>query len=353
MEMSRISIPPDLVRLIAEYLYDDSHTLVSLCLLDKESLGVVVSLLYKTVHLSSIESICQFCDAVLHSTRNLGAYPTLIHFNPEIPSDIRFCRMLNSIRDTLRQTPNLKDLVLNIDVPNLVNLYQDLQLHPPPFSLHCLICYFTPDHLLPFLSTQQSIHTLTLHESSLPYHTCYIRTPPPPHVLPHLKSITAHALTVHALLPGRPITHVNAGRVIFSSTARIFCESLRESTAQGGVRSVSICVPQTKFWTSASDSITRLAGVCGESLEELCVRMSNLLVRAEVVNLGGYTVLVEVLVASLSGFSRLRHFQFEGMDDLPRHSGAIEELGDVGTLAFWTGQCTSLRRVTLFGVDLP
>ncbi|KAF8607987.1 hypothetical protein BDV93DRAFT_285260 [Ceratobasidium sp. AG-I] len=350
--MSRVSLPPDLVRSIAEYLHDDPKTLASLCFLEKQSFDLVTPLLYKSVQLPTVQSIRQFCNTILRSERNLGTYPASILHTPEDPTDVQLWHMIDLIQNALRQMPNLTDLVLEIDTPNITNLYQHLQLEPSPFFLQHLTCFFFPYNLLSFLSTQPSIRTLIIHESR--HHLLssnFIRTVPPS-ILPRLQHVTANALTIHAFLPGRPVSHVDTGSAILSSgTARIFCECLKESSAPRGVESVSVCVPQTGFWTDASDFMTRLAKVCGTSIRVLKVRMPDLPVGADI--LGGYTTLVEVLAASLNGFSQLGHFQFEGMDGLIQaSSGTVGEIGRVGTLTFWTEQCGSLHRVTLFGIDL-
>ncbi|KAF8607984.1 hypothetical protein BDV93DRAFT_519957 [Ceratobasidium sp. AG-I] len=233
--MRQRSLPHDLVRLIVEYLHDDTHTLASLCLLDKETLDLVVSLLYKTVHLSTIQAISQFCDAIIQSERNLGIYPTSIHFVPEDHSDEQLYPIVDPIQITLTQVPNLTDLALGIDTPNLTNLHQYFQHHPPPFSVHRLACHFTPDLML-CLSTQSSIHTLIFYPTHR-QHISYMIDPPPSSVLPHLKSITADAHTVIALLPGRPISHVHVpalfsqSNLTYSQLVYRFYRCLGESSA--------------------------------------------------------------------------------------------------------------------------
>lgn len=283
--MSRVSLPPDLVRSVAEYLQDDRKTLVSLCFLDKESFNLVIPLLYKSIRLHTIKSIQQFCNTILQSERNLGIYPTSIQFSPEDPSDEQLCHLIDPVQNILCQSPNLTDLVLEIDITSLPKLYQRLRSNPPSFSLHQLTCFFVPDYLLYFLSTQPFIHSLTIHESHLPLLSYYIRTAPPSSFLPRLQRITANALTIHALLPGRPVSYVDTGSAILTSgTARIFCESLRGSSAPGGVESVSVCVSQTRFWTDASDFMIRLAKVCGSCLQFLRLRMPQLPVGNEMVS---------------------------------------------------------------------
>lgn len=83
------------------------------------------------------------------------------------------------------------------------------------------------------------------------------------------------------------------------------------------------------------------------------VRFSLVLTDQYVGQLSSYAVLIEVLVASLSGFTQLQHFQFDGANANISPVIVTEDLGNVGTLDFWTGQCPTLRSVTLFGANLP
>ncbi|KAG9086620.1 hypothetical protein FRC06_003002 [Ceratobasidium sp. 370] len=99
--------------------------------------------------------------------------------------------------------------------------------------------------------------------------------------MPNLTFVHANPLTIHALVPGRPVSHVDSGSMIlFNATTYLFCEALKGSTAPGGVQDVSVCIPKTKFWTGASDFIIRLAGVCGSSLKRLKLQMPDLRVWA-------------------------------------------------------------------------
>ncbi|KAF8607985.1 hypothetical protein BDV93DRAFT_519958 [Ceratobasidium sp. AG-I] len=347
--MSRY-LPPDLVRSIAEHLHDNTHTLVSLCLIDKEAHSSVVPLLYKTIHLSNIQSIGQFCDAIVQSKRNLGIYPTSIHFTPEDPSDKHIYPIVDSIKNALYQTPNLTDLILKINTPNLADLHQHLQSHPPLFSLHRLACHFTGD-LEQFLSTQPSIHTLTIYVTAASKYSAplSIFTSPPASVLPRLKSITADGFTVVSLLPGRPISHIDILALFHKITAPTLYKRLGESSAPQGIESVFVSMLRGTLQEVASDLITPLKEVCGTSLGYLKVRIlvnSTLFIQ----NQDGWVA--GLLAVSLSGFIRLRHFHVESPwgDCHPRYSH--EAMGSVGMLAFWTKWCPSLRRVTFLGVDI-
>lgn len=260
-------LPYDLVRSIAEHLHGDTYTLASLCLLDNQAFGLVLPLLYKTIHLSNVQSISGFCDVVIRSKRNLGVYTTSIRFSPENPLDgSQLDPVIEPIQYMLLKTPNLTDLVIDIATSRLGDLYQHLQLSPLPFSLHDLACHFAPN-LITFLSVQPSIHTLTLY----PPHNM-LRNPGalqlPASVLPNLKSITGPTHVAAALLTGRPISHVDT-TVIFKYAHREFCEYLKQSTAPEGVESLSVDLPKRKFWTDDLNFITLLAEACGTGLREL------------------------------------------------------------------------------------
>lgn len=288
--MPRISLPPDLVHLIAEHLHDDTRALAFLCLLDKESLNLMTPLLYKAVHLSATQSISQFCDAVIQSERSLGIYPTSIHFELGYSySDEYLPHLIESIQNTLYQTPNLVDLALGIHTPNQIDLrlHRHLALHPPPFSLHRLACRFTPD-LMPFLSAQTSIRTISFYPRiSGPYASADT----PSHsslFLPYLKSIKADLSTAMALLPGRPVSHVDIP-VIFGQSPHSFCARLDESTAPEGIESLSTGLFEENFWIGILELIVHLKEVCGASLRELKVKVG---------------VLPSVHIQNVSGFER-------------------------------------------------
>jgi hypothetical protein len=293
------SLPLDLVRCIAEQLHDDTSTLASLCLLNIECLDLALPLLYNKVQLSTPDSVHSFCNTIIHSDRNLGAYTSSLHIDPPNHSSEHLEHLSPFIQQTLQHTPNLTSLVLHIDSPSTISLYYDLGLHPPAFSLRHFSCYVTTSpHLHSFLSAQPSITHLTLHDPRLMPRPAGIGcAPPPDRLLPNLASIHANPLTVHILVPGRPVSHIDAGSMmVANATAYLFCEALKESSAPRGVEDVSVCVPKTKFWTGASDFITRLGGVCGQSLRRLKLKMPDLRVWALDVSgclgLGGYTYML-------------------------------------------------------------
>ncbi|QRW01494.1 hypothetical protein RhiLY_00491 [Ceratobasidium sp. AG-Ba] len=325
------TLPADVVRCVAEQVCDDSVTLASLCLLDTRCFDLVLPLLYNTVRLRTPGTIECFCSMVTRAERNLGGYVYSLYIEPPDPSSEHLNHLATPIHLALQRTPNLTTLVLHVDTPSTISLYHALHIHPPPFSLKLLSCYSTtPTHLIAFLVSQPALTHLTLHDPRL------------------------------ALRPGgfgrscqlAPVTHVDSGSmVIFNATSYLFCEALRGSSAPEGVQDVSVCIPKTKFWTGASDFITRLGAVCGTSLRNLNLRMPDLRVWA--LDLGSYAVLIEVLVASLGGFCHLQCFRFDGERASIPPVIVMEDLGDVGTLKFWKKQCPSLERVVLFGTDLP
>lgn len=271
--MPIIFLPPELVRLIAECLRDDTHTLATLCLLDKETLGLVTPLLYKTVHLSLPQSMARFCETILQSKRNLGIHPTSIRFNPAY-ADEQPTYLIKAIQDTLYQTPNLINLALDIGPSRLTDLHRHLGSHPPPFSLHRLACYIFPS-LMPFLSAQSSIHSLTTYPTNRisTKNPAIIRAPLSPSFLPNLKSITTDIFTAISLIPSRPISHVDLS-CLLDYKAHRFYECLRKSSAPEGVDSLFVRVPQTRFQDGLLGFITPLREACGANLKELQVKVS-------------------------------------------------------------------------------
>ncbi|KAG8698862.1 hypothetical protein FRC09_006980 [Ceratobasidium sp. 395] len=343
-------LPPDVVRCVAEQLHD-SPTLASLCLLDTRCYDLVLPLLYSAVWLATPESIESFCNTITQLNKRLGIYTSSLRIDPPDHSSDSLKHLATPIYLALQRTPNLKSLVLHIDTPSAIGLYHSLHLHAPKFSLSQLSCYATtPTHLLAFLATQPTITHLTLHDPRLALRPSGIRSVPP-EVLPNLQFVHANPLTIHAFVPGRPVTRVDSGSmVLFNATTYLFCAGLMESTSSLGVEDVSVCIPKTKFWTGASDFIFRLASSSGSSVKRLKLRMPDL--RVWTLELGGYAVLIEVLAASLGGFTKLEHFQFEGDSANIPPAIVTEDLGKAGKLAFWADQCPSLRSVTLFGADL-
>jgi hypothetical protein len=64
--------------------------------------------------------------------------------------------------------------------------------------------------------------------------------------------------------------------MFMAATTHLLCDALKLSTAPKGVQSISACVPATRFWTGASDFITKLEGICGGTLREMVLTMPEL-----------------------------------------------------------------------------
>lgn len=206
----------------------------------------------------------------MHSEHNLGIYSTSICFDPHDLSGGVLPHLVESIPDTLCQTPNLTHLVLAINILNLIDLYQRLQHHSVPFSLHILESCFTPD-LVPFLSAQSSIRTLAIFPSySIPGHVSTVIEPLLISILPQLKSITTNPPNVIALLPGRPVTYVDT--FISGQQERKFYECLKKSTASGGMECLSVNHPGQNFWTNVLGFLAPLMEICGRNLRELNIK---------------------------------------------------------------------------------
>ncbi|KAF8743153.1 hypothetical protein RHS02_02889, partial [Rhizoctonia solani] len=349
--MSQKALPTELIQCIAEYL-SDSFTLASLCLVDKQTLSVVTPLLYYSVYLSTCDRVILFCHSILRSCRDPGRYVKAVHFDPPNPTDVAFYSLIEQIHLALHKTHNLEDLSLHIDSPNTIILFRGGWA---PFALRRLACYRTmqPQFLFDFMSSQDTIQELTIYESRPrnQYPTKSIRYVPR-EILPNLTSICADPLTIHNFVPHRPVSRIDSNDAIFiPATTHLVCEALKLSTAPKGIQSVSGCVRVTRFWTDASDFITKLEGVCKGSLREMTLTMPELSVG--MLNLHEYTPLVEVLAASLEGFMSLEHFEFKDKGiEIITPDILLEGLGDVGTLAFWQVQIKSLKSVELFGVKL-
>ncbi|CAE6428204.1 hypothetical protein ACGC1H_000709 [Rhizoctonia solani] len=349
--MSQQAFPAELVQCIGEYL-DDSLTLASLCLVDKQTLGLVTPLLYASVHITTPRAILSFCNAILQSSRDLGRYLKVVHVDPPNPTDVVFSSLIEAIHLALHKAPNLKNLSLHIDTPNTLILFRHGWA---PFTLRrfASFCTIKPYFLFDFLFSQPSIQDLTIYEpcprDKYPRHS--IRSVPPD-ILPNLTSIRADPLTIHAFVPGRPISRIDSGQAIFMpATTHLLCDALKSSTAPNGIQSISACVSVTRFWTGASEFITRLEGVCGGSLREMIISMPELSVG--MMELHNHAPLVEVLAASLEGFTRLEHFEFRDKGiEIITPDILVDGLDKAGTLMFWKAQIKSLKSVKLFGVSL-
>ncbi|CAE6482605.1 unnamed protein product [Rhizoctonia solani] len=349
--MSQNVFPAELIQYIGEYL-NDSLTLASLCLVDKQTLNLITPLLYSSVHITTPGAISSFCDSIFYSIRDPGRYLKVVHFDPPNPTDVAYSSLIEPIHLALHKAPNLKDFSLHIDTPNTLILFRDGWA---PFALRRFASYCTikPYFLFDFLSSQPSIQDLTIYEplSREKYQRHSIRSVPSD-ILPNLTSIRADPLTIHAFLSGRPITHIDSGHAIFMpATTHLLCDALKSSTAPNGIQSISGSVSVTRFWTGASEFLTRLEGICGSTLREMTLSMPELSVG--MMELRNHAPLVEVLAASLMGFARLERFEFrdKGIQIITRDI-LLDGLGKVGTLAFWKTQIRSLKSVTLFGVSL-
>ncbi|KAG8691180.1 hypothetical protein FRC11_006050 [Ceratobasidium sp. 423] len=135
------------------------------------------------------------------------------------------------------------------------------------------------------------------------------------------------------------------------ATTHLLCDALKLSTAPDGIQSISGSVSMTRFWTGASEFITRLERVCGGTLREMILLMPELSVG--MIELYHHAPLVEVLAASLVGFTRLEYFEFKDKGiEIITPDILADGLGKAGTLAFWKAQIKSLKSVKLFGVNL-
>ncbi|CAE6528531.1 unnamed protein product [Rhizoctonia solani] len=349
--MSQNVFPAELVQCIGEYL-DDPLTLASLCLVDKQTLGVVTPLLYSSVCLTTPGAILSFCNSILYSSRDPGRYLKIVHIDPPNPTDTVFSSLIEPIHLALHKAPNLHDFSLQIDTPNTLILFKHGWA---PFALRRFASYCTikPYYLFNFLSSQSSIQHLTIYEpaSRDKYQRHSIRSAPPD-ILPNLTSIRADPLTIHAFVPNRPITHIDSGHAIFMpATTHLLCDALKLSTAPDGIQSISGCVSMTRFWTGASEFITKLEGVCGSTLREMVLSMPELSVG--MLELHNHAPLVEVLAASLTEFTRIERFEFKDKGiEIITPDILVDGLGKAGTLAFWKAQIKSLKSVKLFGVSL-
>ncbi|CEL59648.1 hypothetical protein RSOLAG1IB_03581 [Rhizoctonia solani AG-1 IB] len=349
--MSQKHLPTELIQCIAEYL-TDPLALASLCLVDKQILGIATPLLYSSVRVTTYRGMTSLCHSILSSNRNPGRYVTAAHFDPVNPADVAFCSLIEEIYLALHKTPNLKELYYRINSPNTIILFRSGWA---PFTLRRFACYCTmkPQFLFDFLSSQSSIRYLTIYEDR-PCDRYLVKSIRfvPREVLPNLTFICADPLTVHAFIPHRPISCIDSINGMFmAATTHLLCDALKLSTAPKGVQSISACVPATRFWTGASDFITKLEGICGGTLREMVLTMPELSVG--MLKLHEYAPLVEVLAASLMGFTCLEHFEFKDKGiELITIDILLEGLGKVGTLAFWQEQIKSLTSVKLFGVKL-
>ncbi|CAE7116977.1 unnamed protein product [Rhizoctonia solani] len=350
--MSLRAFPAEIIQTIGEYL-NDSLTLASLSLADKQTLGLVTPLLYSSVHVNTPEAILSFCSAILQSSRDLGRYLKIVDFDPPNPIGPVASSLIEPIHLALHKAPNLKALSLHIDTPNTLILFRPGWA---PFTLRRFASYCStkPCSLFNFLSSQSSIQDLTIYEISPRdrYYKMHAIRSVPPDILPNLTSIRADPLTIHAFVPDRPISRIDSNHAIFMpTTIHLLCDALKSSTALNGIQSISGSVPVTRFWTGASEFITRLEGVCGSTLREMDLSMPELSVG--MTDLHHYAPLVEVLAASLAGFTRLEHFEFKDKGiEIITPDILVDGLGNVGTLAFWKSQTQSLNSVKLFGVSL-
>jgi hypothetical protein len=208
---------PELLPMIAECLQGERTSIASLSAVNKTTYRELMPVLYSKVVLEDLGTIVMFCRTILSMSssrchdlvKNLWIGPSRFEpFADIVPN-------LHTIRSMLSKLVNLRDLTLTPTTPMLASLYTGLEC---TFQLTRLACTCHRDeHFVAFLKGQSSITHLELGQlegtiwgsrGSLSLAKHYNNIESQNMFLPRLTSITADAIVISTLCPGRPIEHV-------------------------------------------------------------------------------------------------------------------------------------------------
>ncbi|KAF8597040.1 hypothetical protein BDV93DRAFT_39655 [Ceratobasidium sp. AG-I] len=204
-----MSLPVELILLVAKNLLNDLPALSVLARTSSQVYIATQPILYGQVKLSSQTAITSFCETILGGPRQFGSFVNILtigtHNHPSkwlhLPKPLAVL-----IRATFSRLPNLRDLSM-ITTTSAYYIFSGLEFvfKLTKLQVTCVDC--APLYLL--LSHQPSITELHL-VSSNPRDNYCVGTAISglPEILPHLNRITASLDVLVAIVPGRPLSEI-------------------------------------------------------------------------------------------------------------------------------------------------
>ncbi|KAJ1311378.1 hypothetical protein OPQ81_009871 [Rhizoctonia solani] len=212
----------------------------------KRSLRIADWVLYKRNHITSVNHLASFCQAL---TSRTSASNALNMVSIDIREHTRF--PLAAIAAALLAAPNLTHLAVSFPPPRDPKHYID----PSPLLYACsptvrelgLTCHVPTATLTEFLMTHPNIVSL-----SLPNQSPETMVELGGECVPHLTSITAPPALVACLVPERPVAHV----VISRPVPREFMADVVESLAASSGPLLSLCLETEQVSLGVMQEIT-------------------------------------------------------------------------------------------------
>ncbi|CAE6501614.1 unnamed protein product [Rhizoctonia solani] len=210
--MGSVTLPLEIIYSIAQILTNHSKSILSLCVVNKEIYYGLCALLYRSVWLSSTDSVISFCDIVTSPETRRSTYVIALQIGPDWCVDGENFRLSREVAPQLRRAlynlHNLKHLSLATSPGTLNILLSDLSVS---FKLDTFIHSGRLSMpMLRFLEAQPSMTSLgwygTMTEIEL--HSLTISLKENLTLLPKLEAIEGPLYIIRVLIPLRPISRV-------------------------------------------------------------------------------------------------------------------------------------------------
>ncbi|KAG8740127.1 hypothetical protein FRC12_016107 [Ceratobasidium sp. 428] len=343
-------VPLELIRHVA-HLSDVSSVKLSLVLLSRACCRDIVSILYRTINITSSNRLDLLSRTLAHENPSLRLLPRSLRIH--VGWESRYSGNVtdtSSIRDVLLLVDNL--IELDLDIPSSVTL--QLLRDCPPESVTFRLKYFSyvlsnygQPELLKFLSRQSKLEELVQYISPGAWYTSPLpeMAPAEPSALPQLKSLTAGVETICYLVPGRPVSKININECITPAITRPIISKISQTTAF----LVHLSILMSGASANGAGVLTWLSGLSRfhESLETLTFRIAPNTAMFDFVRND-----LDSFKSALSRFTAIRTFtarSHSGRLDLKPRKPMVPELDH---FSWWAEVCPSLTSVSFFGNEL-
>ncbi|KAH7319528.1 hypothetical protein B0J17DRAFT_685918 [Rhizoctonia solani] len=343
-------LPVDIVLCIADYC--DTYERCTLSLVNKATCDVIAPSLYHYVTLRNRKSIDSFCNAIINGRLELRGYPRTVAFSPRITAIKALNILAPHIRQALAFMTNVVDLTLALPSKIVKAIFRNAQLC---FSLRKLSCpVIAQTKFNRFLLEQSMIrHLVILGDVRGKINVGTLIRNPNENLLPNLECVSANYDTLSALIPSRPLKHISTGSAILNVPHfQTFGAILAQSSVP--IHSLSINISCAPFLLGAV--INHLF----ESLNENQVfprELSIAIIFPEKISSDPRMVyphvqecLQRMKIDSLDGLEVLEISARDCPCPLTTEFHCIAK--DIALLARWSGLCSNLKQVTLFGKSL-
>ncbi|EUC53573.1 hypothetical protein RSOL_012200 [Rhizoctonia solani AG-3 Rhs1AP] len=211
--MSFAKLPSEILYKIGQIMTYDSHSVSSLCIVNKWTHQLLDTLLYRSVKLGSNHSVSSFCDTITSIKPHYSKYVVTLQIGPEWCFDIdegyRPQRdFVPQIRRVLQSLIHLKHLSLSTTQNALDEILADLNVQ---FQLDTFVHYGQlAKHMLRFLEGQPSITRLGCHLSMTWINETLLldALKSKPNLFKNLKELESPPRVATHIISARPIPNV-------------------------------------------------------------------------------------------------------------------------------------------------